>query len=139
MAWAGRVRAVHGVRSADCGHWGHALSAVQAAVASVVPSDVVGEGPTARNQRTGLATAAESANAVDLAAPAAPGMVRPGRDRLSGRMEVDATYVGGEEEGVRGQQSVTQALGAIAVEAPISTPESGKLGAWPPKRLCLRP
>ncbi len=44
-------------------------------------------------------------------------MVRPGRDRLSDRVELDATYVGGEEEGVRGRQTVTQALVAIAVEA----------------------
>jgi len=30
-------------------------------------------------------------------------MVRPGRDRLSGLVEVDETYVGGEEVGVRGR------------------------------------
>ena len=29
-------------------------------------------------------------------------MVRPGRDRLSGRVEVDEAFVGGEEEGVHG-------------------------------------
>jgi len=45
-------------------------------------------------------------------------MVRPGRDRLQGRVEVDETYVGGAEEGVRGRQTVTKALVAIAVEAP---------------------
>lgn len=45
-------------------------------------------------------------------------MVRPGRDRLHGRVEVDETYVGGAEEGVRGRQSVTKTLVAIAVEAP---------------------
>ena len=44
-------------------------------------------------------------------------MVRPGRDRLHGRVEVDKTYVGGEEQGVRGRQTVTKALVAIAVEA----------------------
>ena len=31
-------------------------------------------------------------------------MVRPGRDRLIGRIEVDRTFVGGLEEGVRGRQ-----------------------------------
>ena len=45
-------------------------------------------------------------------------MVRPGRDRLHGRVEIDETYVGGAEEGVRGRQTVTKALVAIAVEAP---------------------
>jgi transposase-like protein len=32
-------------------------------------------------------------------------MVRPGRDRLSGRIEVDETYIGGEEEDVRGRET----------------------------------
>jgi transposase-like protein len=40
-------------------------------------------------------------------------MVRPGRDRLAGRVEVDETYVGGESEKDR---SVDKALVAIAVE-----------------------
>lgn len=43
-------------------------------------------------------------------------MVRPGRDRLSGYVEVDETYVGGEEEGVRGRQTDKKAIVAIAVE-----------------------
>ena len=43
-------------------------------------------------------------------------MVRPGRDRLSGRVEVDETYVGGEEEGVRGRGTVTKTLVAVAAE-----------------------
>ena len=32
-------------------------------------------------------------------------MVQPGRERLSGRVEVDETYVGGAEEGLRGRQT----------------------------------
>ncbi len=32
-------------------------------------------------------------------------MVRPGRDRLTGRVEVEETYLGGLEEGVRGRQT----------------------------------
>ncbi len=43
-------------------------------------------------------------------------MVRPGRERLSGRLEVDETYVGGEEEGVRGRQTQEKSIVAIAVE-----------------------
>jgi transposase-like protein len=43
-------------------------------------------------------------------------MVRPGRDRLSGRVEVDETYVGGEEIGVRGRQTEQKSIVAIAVE-----------------------
>ena len=43
-------------------------------------------------------------------------MVRPGRDRLSGRVEVDETYWGGEEEGVRGRQTQRKALIVIAAQ-----------------------
>ena len=43
-------------------------------------------------------------------------MVRPGRDRLSGRVEVDETYVGGEEEGVSGRQTHKKAQVVIAAE-----------------------
>jgi transposase-like protein len=43
-------------------------------------------------------------------------MVRPGRDRLSGTVEVDETYVGGEEQGVRGRETVTKSLVVVAAE-----------------------
>ena len=43
-------------------------------------------------------------------------MVRPGRDRLSGRVEVDEALVGGEEEGVHGRQRQTKARIAVAAE-----------------------
>jgi transposase-like protein len=44
-------------------------------------------------------------------------MVRPGRQRLSGVVEVDETYWGGEEPGVRGRGAVEKALIAVAAEA----------------------
>lgn len=44
------------------------------------------------------------------------GMVRPGRDRLQGLVEVDETYWGTEETGVRGRQTEEKALIAVAVE-----------------------
>jgi transposase-like protein len=43
-------------------------------------------------------------------------MVRPGRDRLTGCVEVDETYIGGDEEDVRGRQTERKAIVAIAVE-----------------------
>lgn len=43
-------------------------------------------------------------------------MVRPGRERLSGHVEVDEAYVGGVEERVHGRQTETNAIVAIAVE-----------------------
>ena len=44
------------------------------------------------------------------------GMVRPGRDRLQGLVEVDETYWGAQEAGVRGRQTEEKALIAVAVE-----------------------
>jgi hypothetical protein len=43
-------------------------------------------------------------------------MVRPGRERLRGDVEVDETYVGGEEPGVHGRQTRRKSIVAIAVE-----------------------
>jgi len=44
-------------------------------------------------------------------------LVRPGRDRLAGRVEVDETYIGGEEPGLRGGRAPgKKVLTGIAVE-----------------------
>lgn len=43
-------------------------------------------------------------------------MVRPGRDRLSGRVEVDETYVGPGDEGTQGRDAAGKALVAIAAQ-----------------------
>jgi AcrR family transcriptional regulator len=43
-------------------------------------------------------------------------MVRRRRDRLRGRVEVDETYGGGDEEDVRGRQTKKKAIIASAVE-----------------------
>ena len=43
-------------------------------------------------------------------------MVRPGRDRLQGRVEVDETFVGGEEDGIGGRRRGDKSLIVIAVE-----------------------
>jgi transposase-like protein len=43
-------------------------------------------------------------------------MVRPGRDRLSGVVEVDETFVGGERPGKRGRGAAGKALVVIAVQ-----------------------
>lgn len=50
-------------------------------------------------------------------------MVRPGRDPLSGVVEVDESYVGGEESGVDGRQTMAKALVICAVE--VRTGASG--------------
>ncbi len=43
-------------------------------------------------------------------------MVRPGRDRLHGSVEVDESYVGGIEQGVRGRGTETKFIVVIAIE-----------------------
>jgi transposase-like protein len=43
-------------------------------------------------------------------------MVRPGRDLLSGRVEVDETYLGASEEGFRGRKTEKKALIVIAAQ-----------------------
>lgn len=43
-------------------------------------------------------------------------MVRPGRDRIGGRIEVDETYLGGLEESVRGRETFKKALVVIAAQ-----------------------
>jgi transposase-like protein len=43
-------------------------------------------------------------------------MVRPGRDRLTGRIEVDEAYIGGAHPGRVGRQTDTKALVAVAVQ-----------------------
>lgn len=47
-------------------------------------------------------------------------MVRSGRDRLSGRVEVDETYVGGQKEGARGRGAEGKTLVMVAVEGDAS-------------------
>jgi len=43
-------------------------------------------------------------------------MVRPGREVLTGRVEVDETFIGGEKPGVRGRGALGKILVVIAVE-----------------------
>ena len=50
-------------------------------------------------------------------------MVRPGRDRLTGRIEVDETFVGGSAEGKRGRGAEGKTLVVVAAQA-----DGGKIG-----------
>ena len=43
-------------------------------------------------------------------------MVRPGRDLLAGRVEVDESYLGGVEAGVRGRKTATKTLIIVAAQ-----------------------
>lgn len=48
-------------------------------------------------------------------------MVRPGRERLSGTVEVDETYWGAEESGVHGRETFEKSLIIVAAEAATSS------------------
>src|SRR5207237_2592071 len=50
-------------------------------------------------------------------------MVRPGRDRLSGTVEVDEVYIGGERPGKRGRGAAGKALVLIAAQV-----DGGRIG-----------
>ena len=52
-------------------------------------------------------------------------MVRPGRDRLTGWIEVDETFVGGVEEGTRGRQTERKAL--VIIAAQVDGPGIGRI------------
>jgi len=58
-------------------------------------------------------------------------MVRPGRDRLSGIIEVDETYIGGEKPGKRGRGAGGKALVMVAAQE-----NEGRIGRI---RLCRVP
>lgn len=52
-------------------------------------------------------------------------MVRPERDRLAGEVEMDETYIGGEEVGVSGRETENKAIVLIAAE--VDGPGVGRI------------
>jgi transposase-like protein len=65
-------------------------------------------------------------------------MVRPGRERLCGRVEVDEAYVGGDEEGVHGRETYKKTLVVVAAEEDGKGTGRIRLGAVPDASgICL--
>ena len=64
-------------------------------------------------------------------------MVRPGRDLLTGRVEVDECYLGGLEEGLPGRLNLKKAL--IVVAAQEDGPGIGRIDAPPSRRFGEKP
>ena len=84
----------------------------------VPPPEYSGRGrhPKVPWQRVDQWRASQSETAWTLMHKLRRAMVRPDRDRLRGRVEVDEAYWGGEEEGVVVRQTQTKALIAVAGE-----------------------
>ena len=61
-------------------------------------------------------------------------MIRPGRERLAGTVEVDESYLGGAEEGVRDRQTEDKAL--IVATAAICYPRRARMRR---KKACNGP
>ena len=79
------------------------------AAAHLVSGHVVGDQPEKRGEPSGTAKHFGSGKLPYRLGAAAQAAARDGaawpRERLSGRVEIDETYVGGEEEGLRGRQT----------------------------------
>jgi transposase-like protein len=118
MADRERALAVCGVRQPDLRDGGDRVARHQETAAVVVARDVVDRQSEDGSQRLGAATpigAGELRDCLGMAPQAAPGMVRPGRDRLSGRVEVDESFVGGRG-GDRGRSTAKKGLIVVAAE-----------------------
>jgi transposase-like protein len=89
------------------------------AAQDLVHGHVVRHQPEERRQRTRASAGArvrQLRDGLDLAAQAAPAMVRPGRDALAGTIEIDETYVGDPENDKWGREIESRAIVAIAAE-----------------------
>ena len=110
---------VRGVRAAGVGDGGNDLPRDADATDGLVRCGVADDQPEARDLGAGA-----EANAGDRLEQTAwamlhryrTAMVRPGRDRLSGIVEADETFLGGPEPGVRGRGAQGKVMVEVAVE-----------------------
>jgi transposase-like protein len=119
LAVAIRALAVCQVRTSGLGDRGNNFSGHTDAADGLVPRDVVDDQPKEWHQRAGLQRVlglGSYQTAWVCLHKLRRAMVRPGRERLSGSVEVDETYLGGLEEGLRGRQTESKALIVVAAE-----------------------
>lgn len=98
----------------------HDLRGHSETAAHMVQSDVVRHESEAGRECLGAPTrprVAELSNCLDMVSQAAASLVWPGREHLSGRVEVDETYVGGVERGVRGRETFAKSIVVMAAQA----------------------
>ena len=119
---------VYRVSPPDLRHCRDGVSGHPKATHDVVPRHVVRHEPEERNQRAGPEKGPRTRQLPDAWAwlhKLRRAMVRPGRERLSGWVEVDETYVGGLEEGVAGRETESKAL--IVIAAQVDGPGIGRI------------
>ena len=103
----------------DVANRGNHLPGYPKATAYVVPSNVICHESEVWRECIGLAAGlglGQLPNSLAWLHKLRRAMVRPGRDRLEGSVEVDETYLGGAEEGVHGRETVNKAIVAVAAE-----------------------
>jgi len=106
---------VRNMRNIDFGDSGDYFSRYSSAANEMVSSDLVGYKPGERRKCIRIAEVfgiGKLRNSLDMASS----MVRPGRDRLSGIVEVDETYVRGGKPGKRGRGAAGKALVVIMAQ-----------------------
>jgi transposase-like protein len=111
--------ALQGVRAPVVPHGGHDLPRHAELAAPVVPGHVVGDAQKNGASALGLQRIlglGSYETAWTWLHKLRRAMVRPGRERLAGQVEVDETFVGGAEEGGGRRHVGKKALVAIAVE-----------------------
>ena len=107
------------LRPAGVGDGRHDVPGHAHAAHRLVSGHVGGHQSVDRDERVGAATGARLRQLPDglgVAPQLRRAMVRPGRDRLAGRVEVDETFVGGLEDGISGRGAVKKVLIAVAAE-----------------------
>ena len=110
---------VRGVWATDFGDSGDHFSGHPDSVAGLVSCYVVGDGTEKRRQRVGLQRVLglkSYETAWTWLHKLRRAMVRPGRDLLSGRVEVDECYIGGLEEGLPGRLNLNKTLVVVAAQ-----------------------
>ena len=103
----------------DLGDSGNDLPGHAQAADRLVSRDVLGYNPKERRQRAGPAAGTrieELQDCLDVAHKLRRAMVRPDRDRLAGRVEVDETFTAGVDEGTRGRHAGRKTLIVIAAQ-----------------------
>src|SRR5271166_125709 len=114
-----RLASLPSVRPTDVGDGGKSVRGHPFALARVVRSALARDQPERRDQRSGPAAgvgAGSCRTAWTLLHKLRRAMVRPGRERLQGMVEVDEIFIGGPKPGKRGRGAQGKVLVVVAAQ-----------------------